>query len=135
MQIAQILLLFLFSLSLNAQSILGGLVLDAESGQPLAYANVFVANTSIGTTTDENGAFELSAVPLGQQEIIVSFVAYEALSQSIRVQESTVRDDLRFELKPLAIRHNALIQTLHRFRIPNNTQKRVPCAFLPFILC
>ena len=49
----------LSSLSLVAQKTIKGKVLTNKS-TPLEGAAVYLNNTSIGTTTDENGEFELS---------------------------------------------------------------------------
>ena len=49
---------------------ISGRVLDAKTLGPLPFANVFINNTTIGTTTDENGFFKLNNVPVGRNEVI-----------------------------------------------------------------
>ena len=54
-----------------------GLVVDATTGEPLIGAFVYIKGTTIGTTTDENGAFRIS-VPDGTEPILVfSFISYQ----------------------------------------------------------
>ena len=54
-----------------------GLVVDATTGEPLIGAFVYIKGTTIGTTTDENGAFRIS-VPDGTEPILVfSFSCYQ----------------------------------------------------------
>lgn len=59
-----------------AQSVLYGVVFDQEDGKPVSFAMVFLANTSIGTLTDESGKFSIS-VPKGRFELVISKLGYE----------------------------------------------------------
>ena len=60
------------------QSIRGN-VNDIFSLEPIVYATVVVLNTNpvIGTSTDDNGNFVLTNVPVGRHDIQVSFIGYE----------------------------------------------------------
>lgn len=59
-------------------NIVCGTVYDQQSKSPLPYANVLIQNTSNGTTTDENGKFELKYQLNVDEKISVSYVGYEA---------------------------------------------------------
>jgi hypothetical protein len=72
-----ILLLSIFSLSAQAQKIIKGKVVNAETGAPVPGSSVFVTNTSKGTTADSNGQFELTDVPAGKHELVISSIGYE----------------------------------------------------------
>lgn len=61
-----------------AQAILQGKVVDA-AGEPLAAANVFVANTTYQTITNDRGLFYLQ-VPASDYNVIVSFVGFESVA-------------------------------------------------------
>jgi len=54
-----------------------GRVLDEETGIPLSNVNVFLANTTFGTTTEKTGEFSLTNIPYGNYDIIFSYVGYE----------------------------------------------------------
>lgn len=56
---------------------LSGSVLDAEAGVPLTGAHVFIASSMIGTTTDRDGAYVLTGVPLGAHRLYVSMLGFE----------------------------------------------------------
>src|SRR5687767_6872356 len=59
--ICVLLLVVSSSLPVNAQSVtISGTVKDAETREPLPYANIVVEGTTTGTTTNESGYFELS---------------------------------------------------------------------------
>ena len=49
-----------------------GTLVDPVTGKPIAGATVTVQGTNISTTTDENGAFTLSDVPVGSVVILVN---------------------------------------------------------------
>jgi hypothetical protein len=55
---------------------MSGRVLDAQSKQPIHFANVFFANTSIGNITKEDGTFLFDGFPDGKYELTVTFVGY-----------------------------------------------------------
>lgn len=87
-----------------------GNVKDAETGLPLAGANVSVINTLIGASTDVNGHFKINRVPIGSQTIKVSFIGYSAERIKIDVAE----DDLataEFALMPSAILFDQVVVT------------------------
>ncbi|MCF8259880.1 MAG: TonB-dependent receptor [Melioribacteraceae bacterium] len=71
-------LLFLLSLSLNAQNTISGIVLgENENGEatPLAGANIIWLGTALGTGSDLNGKFELRRSP-ESNHLVVSFIGY-----------------------------------------------------------
>jgi hypothetical protein len=92
-----LLLLCVFSLHGNAQKVLKGSVLDAQSAQPVAGASVFPSNTSIGTIADGAGHFYLS-IPQGKYDLIVSSIGYETMNQT--VNSSALPEGLVVRLQP-----------------------------------
>ena len=82
--------LLLFSLILItsigfAQKRISGRVIDAENN-PLIGAAVYINNTSIGTTTDDKGEFELT-LKKGVHNIIVSYLGFETLQYSLDIDK------------------------------------------------
>lgn len=78
---------FLFlSIESASQTLLKGVVLDAEKNKPVSNASVFLNNTSVGTKADEHGIFVLS-IPNGKFELIVSSVGYQTYNQTISGNE------------------------------------------------
>jgi hypothetical protein len=67
------LLIFLTTFSLSAQ--IKGVVLDSISGKPIAYANIWLENENIGTTSEENGTFLLDIKE--EKNIVFSALGYE----------------------------------------------------------
>ena len=79
-----------------------GNIIDAETRDPIANANIFISNSSIGTASDKNGYFELRNLPYGRFEIIASVIGYEVLNAKIGIFNDS-RRNIRFEMykKPI----------------------------------
>ena len=71
--------LFFFTATAAAQSlgIIRGRVNDEQTNEAIPFANVILQGSTVGTTTDFDGNYELVDVPAGIQNIQVSFVGYE----------------------------------------------------------
>jgi len=74
--LATVFLAFSIGTSSFGQSVLEGVVYDQEDRKPISFSMVFLANTSIGTLTDESGKFSLS-VPKGRFELVISKLGYQ----------------------------------------------------------
>ena len=68
----------------QAQVVLRGRVLDAETQQPIPNAQVGVAGNRLGTSTNEDGRFALSIPPEYQKEQLeVALLGYRKFSQAL----------------------------------------------------
>ena len=56
---------------------ISGIVKDKESGETLPFANVFVKDTNIGTTTNADGFFTLFDIPSETSTIQVQYLGYK----------------------------------------------------------
>lgn len=66
--------------NLHSQSArLKGMILDAETNEPLPGANILVSSPSVhtGTASAANGMFQLENLPAGEYEIVISYIGYE----------------------------------------------------------
>lgn len=75
--------LLLGHLSLLGQNKVSGTVSDDGTGEPLIGANVIIAGTAIGTTTDLDGKFELSTNQSPPYDLEISYTGYS--SQTITI--------------------------------------------------
>ena len=74
-------LLLLTPFGLFAQNgIIKGKISDKISNEAIPFANVLVIGTDFGTTTDENGLYEITGLAPGLYNIRASFVGYEDAS-------------------------------------------------------
>jgi outer membrane receptor protein involved in Fe transport len=81
------------------QAPLRGLVLDAQSQQPLPGATVVVPGTHVGAATDASGRFVLPAAAGATQEVVVSFAGYN--TQNVRVPAGSLGLTVRLEAAPV----------------------------------
>lgn len=98
------LFLLLISYSVQGQVItqtVRGQVRDAAGKTTLPGANVFVINSEplIGTTTDQQGNFELKGVPVGRHAIKVSFLGYKPVIRAEVLVSSGKETQLMIDLE------------------------------------
>ncbi|WP_297705852.1 carboxypeptidase-like regulatory domain-containing protein [uncultured Eudoraea sp.] len=72
----------------EAGSIVGKLTDKEVNNEPLAFANVLIKNTTIGTTSDFDGLYEITGVTPGEYTLVFSFLGYETLEIPNVVVES-----------------------------------------------
>ena len=72
----------------RAQAALSGVVQDSVTHQPLAFASVFLANTTLGVTTTEQGQFAFPKVPAGTYNVVGSYVGYRLAKQSVTIAKA-----------------------------------------------
>jgi outer membrane receptor protein involved in Fe transport len=61
-----------------------------HGAEPLGFANVIVLGTRQGTATDENGNYKIVGVPVGQIQVKVQAVGYDAITQSASINAGAV---------------------------------------------
>ena len=75
----------LTSLAFGQGKILRGFVYEKDGGAPIPYANIIIEEDRLGATTDFNGYFQISDVPVGLKEITVSYLGYEINQVEARI--------------------------------------------------
>lgn len=89
---------WIFVLNAQNKAILQGKILG-EKNEPLAFASIYLKNTTIGTTSNASGFYSF-AVPLGEYEVIVQFPSYQSKMQKITFTEAkTYTLDFSLELE------------------------------------
>ncbi len=74
--IGNLLFCLLLSFTLNAQRVLEGSIVDADTGEPLIGANVLIKGTSTGTATDIDGHFVIQLTPDAEM-LVASYTGYQ----------------------------------------------------------
>lgn len=69
-----------------------GKLIDASNNEPLSYANVALAGTSIGSITDEEGMFTLSGIPAGEHTLAMRYVGYNTKEINVTVTAGETTD-------------------------------------------
>jgi len=96
-------ILLLSSILLFSQNgTIRGFVYDKSTGEPVIFTNVYLYQTSFGSSTDVNGYFIITKVPVGDYTLVVSYLGYDTLripvsisgaeiiSKQLYIQESAI---------------------------------------------
>ncbi|MEO0053747.1 MAG: carboxypeptidase-like regulatory domain-containing protein, partial [candidate division WOR-3 bacterium] len=92
-----------------------GVVRDAKTGEPLAYANVELQGTGLGTVTNASGYYYLGGVDPGSYQLIISYIGFQTLRQPVSVREGQV-STVNAELIPEPVKLGEVKVTAARAR-------------------
>ncbi|HEX5438381.1 MAG TPA: SusC/RagA family TonB-linked outer membrane protein [Gemmatimonadaceae bacterium] len=100
--LAAVVLLLPAAVAAQQTGTVSGRITDASTGRPVADAQLRVAGTLLGTTSGDDGAYEITAVPAGAQSITVRRLGYEGTSRTVTVTaaQTTTAD---FQLRAAAV--------------------------------
>ena len=79
---------------------ISGVLVDAETGDPLIGANVYLENTMIGAGTDLDGSYVILDIPEGTYTLIVSMLSYsetKVTDVEVKANETT---QINLSIKP-----------------------------------
>jgi hypothetical protein len=97
MTIKTFILLIILTSIINAQQFtIKGKIVDADLKSPLSFANIRVAETALGTSSNVNGEFELK-LKQGNYKLIASFIGY--YSDTVTVEVDKNLNDINFSLQ------------------------------------
>ncbi len=123
-------LLFIFSLItinvLSQDANIRGFIYEKESGEPILFCNVFLEGTTIGSSTDINGMYNIPKIKAGNYTIVATFIGYDTtkininlaanqiLTKNIEISKSSIklnevkisaeRTEMKTEVKAAAIK-------------------------------
>ncbi|MBN1894372.1 TonB-dependent receptor [bacterium] len=91
-----------------------GKVLDRDSGEPLPGANISIAGTVLGASSDEDGTFVILNVPVGAHELHARYMGYkETIQQDIRVSVD-LTTEVNFALESTTLTGETVVITAER---------------------
>jgi hypothetical protein len=109
-------------LALSAElGAVNGFVRDASSGEPLAYANVFLDKTDFGSATNDKGYFYIGSVPAGKYELVASYVGYESGRRAMSVASGQTAT-ASLELAPSRVQVKEVKVTADRARFEREVE-------------
>lgn len=109
-----ILFLLIFTLSfqrklMSTSFIINGKITDAETGEPVRFANVFLAKTTVGGMSDNDGNFNFRAnLPPGIYQFVIRHIAYELYVTDLNFF-TTVSHSWEIKLKPRVLKGRMVI--------------------------
>jgi TonB-linked SusC/RagA family outer membrane protein len=98
---------------------IAGRIIDAQSGQTIPAAQVFIQDLDIGVLTQQNGSYILLNVPAGPREVTVQRIGFRQIAQTVTVEagQTAVLD---FRITEEALQLDEIIIT----GTPGGTQRR-----------
>lgn len=79
-----------FQISSAQNALLRGNVYDKGSGEPVPFANVYLENTTKGTTTDLDGFYTLADIEPGTYKLISTFIGYDTASVDVKLTRNDI---------------------------------------------
>ena len=70
----------------------------SSRGKPVAFANIVLRNTKLGTTSDKNGNYTISNVPKGKYRVRISYLGFKPIEKRILLKAGE-RLKLDFDLE------------------------------------
>ncbi|MFH5831491.1 TonB-dependent receptor domain-containing protein [Halalkalibaculum sp. DA384] len=86
-----------------------GTVTSQNDQSPVSDVNVFIPNTTFGTTTDNNGAFTISNLPAGTYTLKATFIGFEPARKRVTITAGTTTEvafslaEVSYELSGIAV--------------------------------
>lgn len=80
-----IVFLVVFSVNAFSQGVIRGVIKDAITGDRLVGANVHLAGTSLGASTNIEGEYKISLIPAGKYKAKISYIGYKSIDKEITV--------------------------------------------------
>lgn len=111
--------------NLQAQSgSIRGFVYEASSGEPIIFSNVYLKGSTYGGTTDVNGFFNITKIPVGKYTLLVTFLGYDTIREVINLHENEVINR-KFKLSQAAISLSSVSVTADRIEAETETKTSV----------
>ncbi|MCK9425303.1 MAG: DUF5686 and carboxypeptidase regulatory-like domain-containing protein [Ignavibacteriaceae bacterium] len=85
---------------------LSGKIVDAATGEALIFANVRIANTSIGSITNKEGFFEIKT-STGTQKLITSFIGYHTDTTEVLLHK--IKETVTIKLLPSSLQLSEVV--------------------------
>ena len=74
-----------------------GKITNSQTGEPIPFANIFFAHTTIGTSSLVDGSFAITKIPVGKYDLVVEVVGYHHYKQPIEFEQGQYNLDIALE--------------------------------------
>lgn len=85
-----LLVVWILPFALSGQRYISGHITDAESGEPVSGASVFMAGTNVGAASDVDGFYRLTIPVEGSYRLVISHVGYQPVINDIESGDTSV---------------------------------------------
>ncbi len=112
-------LLILIGYKLSAQTIITGIVSDSLD-IPITNAIVYISKTTIGTITDQKGAYNISIPRQGEFELTASYISYKTKSVTIFANDNRQIINIKLSINPVLL-NEVTVRSKNNFRLKDYT--------------
>jgi len=99
----------IFSMPFNSYTI-RGIIYDSSTKEPLRGVNIYIKNTNLGTTSNDDGSFTIKSIPFNEVQLTISMVGYKSIEKEINLINDT-QELLKFELRQSMIEMGSIVIT------------------------
>ena len=93
-----LLIFFLFSSSAFSQyGSISGKITDANTGEEMIGAMIFLQGTTQGALTNENGEYEIGSIRYGRYDVTVVYIGYDSSFHEVFISETA--DDIELDVR------------------------------------
>ena len=89
---------------------LGGMVMDAVTGETLLGANVVLMGTGKGASTDNEGKYSILNINPGTYKLKITYIGYREQNSSVTLEDGA-KSTLNFKLDPVGIEGQEIVVT------------------------
>ncbi|MDE6793396.1 MAG: TonB-dependent receptor, partial [Muribaculaceae bacterium] len=104
----------------NGNLSISGKVTDADTGEPLEFVIVQLAERNIWAETNDKGDFSIKNLHPGSYEVVVQSTGYKPYSQSINLKTSV--EGVEIKMSPLSLALNEVTVTANAKRMGSTSQ-------------
>lgn len=120
-------LLFIFStLTINAQNIVEGLIINAETQQPIPFANIGIIANENGTVSNDEGVFKLSYKDKSDL-VTFSCIGYQSTEISVKeiLQQNRIKlTPVAYDIETVKVEASRINTDEKRYGVKNKTRGR-----------
>jgi len=110
-------LITLYFISFAHSASISGFIRDADTGEPLSYANIIILNSNIGVASDNNGYYIIPNMSEGNYILKVMIIGYVIIEKEIIIYDKNLKVDL--EIKPEILNIDEIKVSAERMRFEN----------------
>ena len=67
-----------------------GYVYDKDNGEAIIFTNVYLKGTTFGVSTDVNGFYNITKVPVGDYTLMVTYVGYDTIQLKVNIDKGRI---------------------------------------------
>lgn len=101
-----------------------GFVYEKSNGEPVMFANVFLQGTTLGSTTDINGYFNITRIPDGSYTLMVTSIGYDTISDNISLKGGQIINK-KYSIEEASITLEAVSITADKIEARTETKTSV----------